>query len=66
MDISADVREVVAHERCVHDDALYKSTFTLLLYFSYTLGRDGTFHSLDLGGYTTLAEGSNRVVDMIE
>jgi len=29
-DVSTDTREVVAHYRHVCDDALYKSTFTLL------------------------------------
>ena len=35
MEISADLQEEVAHLRCVRDDALYKSTATLL-YFTLT------------------------------
>jgi len=33
-EIIADVREAVAHWRRVRDDALYKSTSTLLYYFT--------------------------------
>jgi len=32
LEISADLREAVAHQRRVCDDALYKSTVTLLTY----------------------------------
>jgi len=35
-EISADLREAVAHLRRVRDDVLYKSTVTLLTYFTET------------------------------
>ena len=34
-EISADLRETVAHQRWCHDNALYKST-TLLFFYFYT------------------------------
>ena len=44
-EISADLREMVAHQRWCHDDALYKST-TLLYFFTFIQNISASFSAV--------------------